>query len=168
VLAFVLSHHLYPGWDYSATDSRFDSILWGCLLAVAWNPWLGDNAGILERWKKQLAVAGAVLIVGELAVQNDNFQATIGFTIQSVCLLPIFYLVLSTHTVLTTLLEWRWLREIGTLSYTLYLVHDVIRHALDTVIHKTIPVMLLSGIFSIAFALLMKYAVETPLRKAIR
>jgi peptidoglycan/LPS O-acetylase OafA/YrhL len=37
-LATVLHHNQAGGWTYLATDARLDSILWGCVLALANNP----------------------------------------------------------------------------------------------------------------------------------
>jgi peptidoglycan/LPS O-acetylase OafA/YrhL len=115
-----------------------------------------------------LALVAALALVGELAVRNSLFQETVGYSIQSLALIPIFYYVLSTRSLLTRCLEWNLLRQIGQLSYTLYLVHDVIRYALDSMIQKTLPVMVLSGTLSVGVALLMRYAVENPLRRLIR
>jgi peptidoglycan/LPS O-acetylase OafA/YrhL len=169
VVAFVLHNSIVsvPGWTYYATDTRFDSILWGCVMAIAWNPWFHDEAGWLDRWKAPLAALGLLVVTGELLIRNVTFQETVGYTIRSLCLLAMFYFVLSTRTVWTKCLEWRVLREIGQLSYSMYLVHEMVRHALGMRFHRSVEVMLLVIVLTGLYGFAMRWAVENPLRRLV-
>src|SRR5579859_1735740 len=57
---YVLVYHFHTSldsvfsWTYAATDARFDSILWGCILAVGVNPWCGETHPFLEAHRGRL------------------------------------------------------------------------------------------------------------------
>src|SRR5215510_225054 len=59
-------------WEhiYEGTDTRFDSILAGCVLTILANPRLGDRVEWLTKNASRLAVGGAILIVLCFAYRN--------------------------------------------------------------------------------------------------
>ena len=65
-----------PRWTYSATDARFDSILWGCILAIVWNPAFGDGSPRLNRNAGKLAGGGLLLLVATLMIRNPVLRET--------------------------------------------------------------------------------------------
>lgn len=111
-------------WTYSATDARFDSILWGCILAIYANPWCGDEVTVLNRYKAQLAMAGAGLLLLTFLVREPHFRETIRYSLQGIALLPLFYYLIASPTSWTSrILECAPLHWLGMASYTMYLVH---------------------------------------------
>lgn len=109
---------------YFCTDTRIDSILFGCILGLFCNPVLDKPLAIGRiPGLAILAISGAVLL-GSLVVRDHVFRETLRYSIQGVALFPIFYFAVVWHK------EWyfRWLnlrpiRHVGVLSYSLYLVH---------------------------------------------
>lgn len=155
-------------WTYSATDCRFDAILWGCVMAIACNPWFGDKAGWMGRRKGLYAAAGIALILLTLVIRNPQFRETLRYTMQSIALFPIFYYCVAARSFWTHWLEWGWLKQIGQLSYSMYLIHDVLLAAIPWLLHWG---KLLAG--ALAFALTLGYSiamrsfVERPLRRLV-
>lgn len=115
-----LTHH----YTYKATDTRIDSILYGCVLGMWWNPALDDyRLGPLWVRLAILAAAGSILLFC-LLYRTPDFRQTWRYSLQGIALFPIFILAVR-HS------DWplfRWLntsvaRWIGILSYTFYLSH---------------------------------------------
>jgi peptidoglycan/LPS O-acetylase OafA/YrhL len=109
---------------YVATDTRVDSILAGCILAVWRNPALRDAGGDERRLKFVWIPLGLVMLVASVVVRKYAFDQTFRYTLQSFGLLPFFIAVVRWHDVgLFRLLNTRLARYIGVLSYSMYLLH---------------------------------------------
>ncbi|HKR55493.1 MAG TPA: acyltransferase [Gemmatimonadales bacterium] len=112
-------------WVNNAFDTRADNLAVGCLLAL--------SAGMarFERWAAWSAASPAAPLVtlGLLwASRIDSAKAyhySIGYTIDALLLaiLVVQLIQLSQHGVWSWL-NWRWVRFLGTLSYSLYLYHN--------------------------------------------
>lgn len=156
-------------WEniYEGTDTRFDSILYGCLLAIIANPRLGDEARWFRKHASGLALAGTLLIAGSFAYRNPFFRETFRYSLLGIGLAPIFFFIsLPESHWLTRCLEWRLLRWLGQLSYTMYLIHHTLFHHFY---HFHQPSFLLaSGILvaTIGYAQAMRTLVELPLQRA--
>lgn len=117
---------------YISTDTRFDSLLYGCLLAIL--VWRGTAerlfpTGFFARffW---LTLAVAVLIFCFL-IRNETFRSIPRFSLQGLALMPVFFYAISRPDDLWFKpLNWRWVMVIGQWSFTIYLVHFVIIKAL--------------------------------------
>ena len=159
---------LHSSWEsiYEGTDTRFDAILFGCVLAIVGNTRLGDRAGWFEKHAKALSACGLVLIVATFAYRNQMFRDTVRYTLQQIALMPIFFLItLPQRGLLTRCLEWRWLRHLGHLSYTMYLIHHTLFHHFYHHYNPGVP--LACGIFvlSLMYAQAMRTFVELPIQK---
>lgn len=155
-----------PRWTVSATDCRFDSILFGCILAILNNPYLGDESPLLQRFKGAFAIGGLLLIAVSIALNEPHYRETLRYTLQGVALYAIFYYCISSYRGWQAgWLEWKPLRWIGWLSYSLYLIHLMFLQTLNArfPLHA-ISVAVVSFGLSVAFAWLMRLGVETPLR----
>jgi peptidoglycan/LPS O-acetylase OafA/YrhL len=157
-----------PRWTYMTTDCRFDSILWGCILAIHNNAWFGDRSnGILAKYKDPLALAGFAGLLLALLYRNPAFREVVRYTLQGISLYPIFYYcVATTRTWPIRMLQWKILRWIGVLSYTLYLCHFYILWELQT----RYPLhffrdALVAAALSLLFACAVRWAVELPLQR---
>jgi peptidoglycan/LPS O-acetylase OafA/YrhL len=118
---------------YVSTDTRIDAIIWGCILAVHRNPMLDkDHVGATPIWRYVLFPMGVVLILVCLLLGNEHhgnifFRQTIRYTLIDLGLYPIFAVAIARPDFLPMRpLQWAPLRFVGTLSYSLYLVHHVI------------------------------------------
>jgi len=152
---------------YEGTDTRFDSILFGCVLAIAANPRLGDKVPWLEKHAVKLAAAGAVVIVLSFAYRNPFFRDTFRYTLNAVGLAPIFFLAtLPEQHLLTRILEQRILRWLGQLSYTMYLIHHTLFHHFLHYHHPSAALAIGILAATIAYAQLMRTLIELPLQRA--
>jgi peptidoglycan/LPS O-acetylase OafA/YrhL len=149
---------------YYGTDTRFDSILFGCVFAIVANPVLNDPLyrGFVRQMKWLLPVCVTVLL-GTFLVRNDGFRETLRYTLQGLALIPLFMAAIYYQKSWPVrLLNLPVVRFLGVLSYTLYLCHSIIMESIGSV--WTNPV--LSGAVSLAgalcFALLVHYWIELP------
>ncbi|MFZ4894014.1 acyltransferase family protein [Plantibacter sp. Mn2098] len=153
-------------WDrlYLATDTRADAILWGAIMAIGWDPMHGDVRPPRRPWVLTpilLVCAGVFFAISWLP---QVFSMTIGYTVQSILLFGVFLpLILAPQSIIGRLMNWAPVAFVGTLSYTLYLIH---RPAL-MVAEKYLPVPhLASATIAIAFSFVFAYAmyrfVEQP------
>ena len=147
---------------YLATDTRLDSILWGCFLATAehhdgWRKLLTYN-----RLLQLLPFAFGLLVL--TFVFHETGRMTFRFTLQSIALLPIVYLV--THfdkSWLARPLNHPILVHLGTLSYALYLVHGSVIDIVSQRVHAGRLILWpLCGIIAYLLALALHWSVERP------
>ncbi|WP_348673324.1 acyltransferase [uncultured Abyssibacter sp.] len=77
---------------YSATDTRIDSLAFGCLLAFAWNP--RDRAPSADQHpaRMHLWVIGALaLLLFTLVIRDDVFRSTLRYSLQGMALMVLIY-----------------------------------------------------------------------------
>ena len=150
-----------------ATDTRFDSMLFGCILGLWKNPALdvGESRIPEKLWKWAFFPGAlvALLIVVALLHGSEAFRYTASFTVQGILMMPLFI----------TAIRWpKWgpmyllnlkpVKFVGELSYSLYLSHLVI---LRTLAHFGIAGMrgaALSLLASLAVSWLIYELVEKP------
>jgi peptidoglycan/LPS O-acetylase OafA/YrhL len=159
-----------PNRIYYATDTRVDSILYGCLLALLANPIEGQrpkDASPAVAWP--LLAAGAGLILVTLVYRDPQFRESLRYTLQGIALMPLFYFSIALRgSVLYQALNWPPLRRLGVYSYAIYLVHHVIVYLLETHVPalRAAPLMLMSALLlSIAFAALVDRYVDPTFRR---
>ncbi len=157
-----------PRWTYSASDTRFDSILFGCILAVRNNAWLRDPSPWLGRFKGAFAGAGILALLASLLIREPHFRETLRYTIQSVALYPVFYYcIAASDQWQVRWLEWRPLRVLGWLSYSLYLVHFIpLGIGYERFPSHRVIVAIISFALALLYASLMRLLIEQPIRLA--
>jgi peptidoglycan/LPS O-acetylase OafA/YrhL len=143
---------------YMGTDTRIDSILFGCALAVYGNPALDPSAIARERvWKFLLLPAAFALLAFSFLYRDGQFRESLRYTVQGVALYPIFVVgVRWSSWGPFRLLNLRPVKFVGVLSYSLYLVHQVILYALAA--NFGLP-GIVSGPIALAIALLAASAI---------
>ncbi len=154
------------GYTYHATDTRLDSILYGCILGLWCNPALdarrsqpGNAAACL------IIVAGAAMLMISFLVRSPVFRETLRYSLQGVALFGLFFCAVRFHHWrLFSWLDSRPMRALGLISYTFYLSHSpilallILHTALDT------PARVLVGfVATTAFSGLMYLLVERHL-----
>jgi peptidoglycan/LPS O-acetylase OafA/YrhL len=119
-----------PDRTYLCSDTRIDSIAFGCALAVWNNPVLDAGGG--GALAGRIAVpAGVALLLATLLVRSSTFRETFRYTLQGMALTPLFVAAVTRpEHGLFRALNWRPVRFLGTLSYVLYLTHHVVLYAL--------------------------------------
>ena len=158
----------HSSWEdiYEGTDTRFDSILAGCVLAIVANSRLGDRVPWVTKHAATLAGSGAMLIGACFVYRNAIFRDTVRYTLLEIGLMPIFFFVtLPRASFITRCLEWRGLRHLGQLSYSMYLIHHTLFHHFY---HYYRPSVLLAAailLLTIAYAQAMRIFVELPIQR---
>jgi peptidoglycan/LPS O-acetylase OafA/YrhL len=126
VLVFGL--HVSDDRTYLCSDARIDSILFGCALATWKNPILarGAPAAAVPSRERVLLVALAVaLLVATFAVRSPAFRETFRYSLQGVALTQLFVAAVEhPQWAFFRPLNWRPVRFLGALSYSLYLLHQ--------------------------------------------
>lgn len=153
---------------YHATDTRVDSILFGCALAVWHNPRL-DPPRLSERlWKRFLVPAAFAVLLLCFIWRDHDFRETARYTLQGIALTFVFIAAIRWPQEL----PWRWLNLrvmvfIGVLSYSLYLVHYPIIFAVNGRLGSWPSWAQASLAFSLSFAAswLIYRCIEKPIAK---
>ncbi|MEH1922411.1 acyltransferase family protein [Nostoc sp.] len=109
---------------FCSTDTRVDSILFGCALAVSGNPALDTQDYSNKLWRYFFLPAGIVLILLSCLSRSPEFRGAFRYTIQGIALYPVFITAIRfPNWGLFAFLNLKWMRFLGALSYSLYLVH---------------------------------------------
>jgi peptidoglycan/LPS O-acetylase OafA/YrhL len=150
---------------YVSTDTRFDSILYGCFLALLHarpvDVFPPLKSGI---W---LVLAGGAALVFTLVFRDDTFRSTLRYSVQGVALIPLFhYAVKRPDALMFQPLNWAFMRKLGLWSYTIYLIHYVIILGLaynGIAAEGSVQMLILAGALSVGFAASVYRFVEAPL-----
>lgn len=132
VLAWRIHLVRSPGFftdrTYLASDTRIDSIIYGCLMAFLINPMRAPNR--LEKMsftQWTLFSIGLGLLLFSLIYRNPAFRETFRYSVQGIALFPIFYFAILFHdNALFRHLNSSWAVRIGTYSYAIYLIHQIV------------------------------------------
>lgn len=148
-----------------ATDTRADAILVGCVMAFLPNPAL-EKIPRMAAWRAVLLAATCVaLLIGTLLYRDEFFRLTLRYSLQCLAIAPLIYLAV-THA---TTLPARWLNSVplvylGTVSYTVYLSHQVIYYAVlrNAPELAALTALAVTAVLTLAFAEAMRRWVEQP------
>ena len=163
VLVFAMNAP--PDRTYLATDTRIDSILFGCALALWGNPVLDGPSRLSDRsWKHGLMPGGFALILVSLLFRDPRFRETFRYSLQGIALYPLFIVAMRfPRWGLVRVLNTPVLAFVGVLSYSLYLVHHVVLSALDGVLASHGALRAIAALaISTAIAWLIHVGVEKP------
>ncbi|MEO6381855.1 MAG: acyltransferase [Nitrobacter sp.] len=144
--------------NYYMTHTRIDSILWGSALAVWHNPILDKDA-----WKPSLPwfIGACGMIVVAALVQNPYWAEVPRYTLQGAGLFVVFSYVLHRQRLTSAILNHPFAQKIGLYSYTLYLIHQTARLAIEHWIDAGwVVVAVLSALLSYVYAWAMYRLVE--------
>jgi peptidoglycan/LPS O-acetylase OafA/YrhL len=161
----VYGYHVPTDRTYMATDTRIDSIMFGCILAVWGNPVLDDIPFDARKWKLLYLPLGCAVLLGTLLFRSDAFRETFRYSIQGLALIPIFIAAIRLPQWLPfRLLNARPMVFLGVLSYSFYLLHLVVIYA----IFQSFPKgnLVLEALLAFVISLLLSWAsyrfVEKP------
>jgi peptidoglycan/LPS O-acetylase OafA/YrhL len=183
---FVLILGLHASFDrtYVGTDTRIDSILFGCILGMLGNPAVDatpDRAPsrIGRLWAPILAPVGIVAFLlvypwpgnlGPALFRHTAIDATVQYTIQGLALIPIFVVAVRfANRGIFRLLNHPAVVLVGVLSYSMYISEEIIIALIHNdvgagqVVHGLVYLVL-----TLAFAWLMYRLVERPFARIRR
>lgn len=170
----LLAINIYPnllmdgGYNYSATETRIDSIAFGCFLAyVAINEHMKAIKNFLLN--QYILIASILLILGTLLFRDLYFRETYRYTLQNLSLLVIVANIVYGNSALLLkakqFLSTKAMVLIGKLSYSLYLQHWLALIVISLLLgQKGINATWQAGYWSltIALSLFSYYVVEKP------
>jgi peptidoglycan/LPS O-acetylase OafA/YrhL len=167
VVLVVALHTANPYRTSIATDTRIDSILWGCILALWRNPALDAASARALASGRNCAIA-LVVLAATLIWRNDVFRETVRYTIESLCVIPLLCAaVLRTDWLAVRLLETRPMRWLGQISYTFYLCHFMFIELFELNFPSWPKVAAIAAALAstLIFSQLMRLTVEMPLAR---
>jgi peptidoglycan/LPS O-acetylase OafA/YrhL len=128
----VQSPNFMSDRTYYASDTRIDSIIYGCILAVVVNPVRElHRAGTMSpgQWGVLITALGTLLLT--LLYRDTTFRETIRYSLQGLALMPLFYFAVRfSDNQLFRHLNSAWAIKLGTYSYAIYLIHHVVINAI--------------------------------------
>ncbi len=164
-LYLVFQCHASVLRTYYGSDTRVDSILFGCALAVWKNPVLDDVPLRESRWKYAYLPC-ALLVLGVCFVaRGDAFRETLRYSLQGAALTVLFVAAIRYHRwPVFAWLNHRAVAYVGLLSYSLYLLHLAVLMRMERALPMLQPIFRAVLSFGIALglaALIYRY-VERP------
>jgi len=142
-----------------ATDTRVDSILIGCIMALRFNPIIDPIPAAAIRHSAAIGTIAIGTLLATLIYRNEFFRLTFRYTVQALTIAPLLYLAV----VRPQARPYRWLNErpveyLGRISYMFYLCHQTILF----VVTNHWPDLGMAGTMALAAALTL--AVAVPVR----
>jgi peptidoglycan/LPS O-acetylase OafA/YrhL/glycosyltransferase involved in cell wall biosynthesis len=155
VLVFLL--HAEKDRTYVATDTRVDSLLFGCALAVFGNPVL-ESTRVSDRiWKFVLVPLGVAGLLVSFLVRDPWFQETFRYSLQGLSLLPLFVVAIRfPNWAMFRVLNLPPIKFVGVLSYSMYLLHPTILFGIE---QWTPWPALVKGLFGLALTLVLAFSI---------
>lgn len=167
---YVETHNFPDSWTYYATDCRFDSILWGSLLALWNNPRYDKASPVLQKHGGLLAAVAVITVFLSMISKSIFYRDTFRYSLQGLCLYFIFFFCISASTHRSV----RWLenpalRYLGWISYSMYLIHVAILELIGPHLPQrdwiTSPVCF---VLSVMYAVGIRHTIELPLQNVRR
>lgn len=149
---------------YVASDTRIDSIMAGCVLAVWNNPVLDEHGPSDRALGLVWLPLGALMVLISLVVRKPEFEQTFRYSLQSFGLVPLFAAAIRWPTRFPfTVLNNKVARYLGVLSYSMYLTHTMVIWGLEDRTHLPEKVRaVLALLIVIALAAAIHRFVEKP------
>jgi peptidoglycan/LPS O-acetylase OafA/YrhL len=164
----VFAMHAPLDRTYLCSDTRVDSILFGCALAVYNNPMLDETAPPSARdaalWLRRLLPLALVALLSTFVLRGNVFRETLRYSLQGLALVPLFVCAIRwPEAWIFRPLNLRPVRFIGTLTYSLYLLHFVVLSGLEA--HTALPRVgraVVGLVLALALSWTMWIAIERP------
>ena len=141
---------------YYASDTRIDSIIYGCILAVVINPVRERHRDDTMSVSQSAVLATAVgTLLLTLLFRDTAFRETFRYSLQGLALIPLFYFAIRfSDNRLFRHLNSPWITTLGTYSYAIYLIHYVV----IMIIAKNAPTIAAKSFILFPTALLISIA----------
>lgn len=161
-VVLVYGLHVDADRTYLASDTRVDSILFGCALALYGNPAIDGPSRIsAAAWKWGLLPASLLVLLFTFVYRDPGFRQTFRYTLQGIALAPLFVVAMRYPDFGPfRLLNLKAVSFVGVLSYSLYLVHHVLLDAIGGQPSLLRAVLALSASLAVSYAIYV--LVEKP------
>ncbi|MEF3075511.1 acyltransferase [Methylobacter sp. Wu1] len=162
-----------PNRTYYATDTRFDSILYGCVLALVKNPaFPTERHAMMKKHHKIVFIISLIALAFTILYRDPQFRETFRYSLQGIALMPLFYLSIKFwRSTPFKFLNVRPIKIVGVYSYSIYLIHYIFIKLINPHTNSPIIIFALSAVLAIAYAAIMDKYVERffkDLRKSFR
>ena len=161
-----------PERTYYSSDTRVDSILFGCLLALVWNPRAvkdGEPNPFLQPLSAILLVGAGAIMVLTIVLRDPYFRETLRYSLQGLALMPIFYFAIKGSAYFPfSLLNRPWIEKIGIYSYAMYLIHQIAIFFLEKNLPQLTAVKPLFTLVTFAVAALYAAILDVSLDRYFR
>jgi peptidoglycan/LPS O-acetylase OafA/YrhL len=163
----LLIFGLHSSFDrtYLCSDTRIDSMLFGCALAVYGNPMIDTPARppSSRLWMGAALPIAIITLLVTFVVRAETLRQTARYSLQGLALVPVFVCAVRwPESILFRWLNARPVRFLGTLSYSLYLVHHVVLSVLES--DTRLP-RLPRAVVGLALAVAVSWAIYTFVEK---
>jgi peptidoglycan/LPS O-acetylase OafA/YrhL len=150
-------------WARDQSDTRADSILFGCVLACLETTGICERIWLRPRLERWVLPASVGLLLVTLVVRNDVFRETLRYTLQAVAIAPmLYYVVHFPQGKIGQLLNSRMLARLGILSYSLYLLHATVLLEANRLLHSRLFAAIVAFIVAVTLAEVTRILVERP------
>jgi peptidoglycan/LPS O-acetylase OafA/YrhL len=161
--------HVSHDYTYLATDTRADSLLYGCILGLWLNPMLDRQPVLSERHWAGLVLAAGVLMLSTLLYRNEDFRETFRYSLQGIALFPMFFCAVRYHGwFIFRWLQWSWISGFGVLTYTFYLFHGKALELAALFLGNLVTRGCLAFLIALAFSGAMYLLIERHLARVRR
>jgi len=162
---------------YYASDTRIDSIIYGCILALVFNPvsQRGRSPGFdgvkdMSHADWGVLLLATLVLLGTLLFRDPIFRETARYSLHGLALMPIFYYSIRYASRFPfSILNTRWIAKLGVYSYAIYLIHYVVIRMLEANaqwLASSRPVLLLTALtISVLFAAAIDQWIDSYFRK---
>lgn len=168
---FVGESSLVPLRIYEGTDTRLDSIAYGCLLSVLMHRAAHGarfESAVLHalRGYRGVFVAAALFVIS-MAPRAPEFKDTAMYSLEGLGLMALFASLFGMQPVhwLKASLENRGLVFLGTISYSVYLYHYLAFVAAQLLLTNRVAEVSFAAVVGLAAALGSYHWVEVPVRR---
>jgi len=158
----VYGLHVETNRTYYGTDTRIDSLLFGCAAALMLSPVL-DRDRTWSRPNKWFALAAFACLGATLLVRGDAFRESSRYTIQSIAIVVcMLYAITALGSPTFRALNWKPIAWFGRMSFAFYLVHQIVLSELQKHISSKPVVLVIALGLSTLVAWLLHLAIERP------
>lgn len=161
----VLGLHVPQARTYTSTDTRLDSIAWGCLLAAMMR---AGSPALKWAASRPAKVAAVVALAAGFVIRNDTFRETLRYTLQAFAFFVAFYALFqpgARRGVAHTVLESAPMLWVGRVSYSLYLYHFLAQSVATGLFAPGLTRMAFALVVGFIGAYLSYRFIETPARR---
>jgi len=152
---------------YYSSDTRIDSILFGCSLALC--NWQGVSKKIFSNNHISMLISltiGFSLLLLSFLYRDPDFRAVYRFSLQGLALIPLFYYATTKpNYILFRPLNTKIMKRIGGYSYSMYLCHLVVSKALIEHHIDERYLLISTLIISMTYAAIIYTFIEFPIKK---
>ncbi len=154
-LVLVYALHAETDRTYLASDTRVDSILFGCALALYGNPAVDGPSRISGKvWKWGFLPASVLVLLFTFVYRDPGFRETFRYSLQGIALGPLFVVAMRyPDWGPFPLLNLRAVSFMGVLSYSLYLVHHVLLDVVGDVPSLSRAALALAASLAVSYAI---------------